>query len=192
MTLTLPKPRLPRMTADEFLAWAVQQPDDERYELVDGEVVAMAPERTVHVRVESAVWLALRDAIKAAGLGCEALADGMTVRVDADLVYGPDALVRCGEALDDDATETSDPIIVVEVVSPSSGGRDRGAKLEGYFRLPTVRHYLIVNTKSRKVVHHRREDGDGDLIATRILAVGATLDLTPPGLTVEVASLFPA
>ena len=44
----------------------------------------------------------------------------------------------------------------------------------------------------RKVVHHRREDREGDLLTTRILGVGAALDLTSPGLSVEVASLFPA
>ena len=52
-----------RMTVDEFLAWAMAQPEG-RFELVDGKVVAMAPERVAHARLKSEVWLALRDAIR--------------------------------------------------------------------------------------------------------------------------------
>ena len=83
----------------------------------------------------------------------------------------------------------NDPIVVVEVVSPSSGGVDTGAKLAGYFRLPSLRHYLIVNIAARAVTHHRRDE-DG-MIATRILREGR-LQLDPPGLDVEVKSLFAA
>lgn len=192
MTLPQPKPKLPRMTADEFIAWAMERPEGERYELVHGEVVAMSPERSVHNIAKYEIAKALEAAINAVGLGCWMHIDGMAVRVDAKTVYEPDALVRCGERLDDDAVEVLDPVIVVEVVSPSSGGRDHGVKFEDYFRIPTVRHYLIVNTTSRRAVHHRRDDADPGLISSRILAAGETLDLTPPGLRVAVSSLFPA
>ena len=83
--------------------------------------------------------------------------------------------------------EISDPVVVVEVVSPSSRAIDSGAKLTDYFRLPSVRHYLVVNIDARAVTHHRR--GEAGDIATRILRDG-TLALDPPGLTVEVAAHF--
>ena len=102
--------------------------------------------------------LALREAIGARGLACEAFPDGMAVRVNDDTVYEPDALVRCGPALPGEAVEFDDPVVVVEVVSPSSRGIDRGAKLAGYFSLPSVRHYLILDTDKRLVIHHRRDD----------------------------------
>ena len=62
----------------------------------------MAPERAAHVRAKNAVWAALRDAIVANGIDCEALGDGMTVSVDADTDYEPDAPVNCGERTGDD------------------------------------------------------------------------------------------
>ena len=123
------------MTADDFIAWAVEQPKRPRYELVAGELVLMAPERAAHARVKGAVWRALDDALRAARLPCEAYLDGMAVKVDDSVVYEPDALVRCGEPLPDDAVKVTDPMIVVEVLSPSSLARDTGAKLEDYFRL---------------------------------------------------------
>jgi Uma2 family endonuclease len=174
-----------RMTADEFLPWAMEQPEGQRYELVAGEVVGMAPERAGHARAKGRIYENLAQAIRAADVPCEAYPDGMSVRVDADTVYEPDALVRCGTPLDDDAIEMADPLIVVEVVSPSSGRRDSGSKLEGYFRLPSVRHYLIVTIRNRAVIHHQRDEAGG--ITTRIIRDGP-IRLDPPGI--ELAGLF--
>jgi Uma2 family endonuclease len=174
-----------RMTADEFITWAMQQPEGQRYELVAGEVVGMAPECAAHARVKHRICEDLSQAIRAAELSCEAFPDGMSVRVDADTVYEPDALVRCGPRLDDDAVEVADPLIVVEVVSPSSASRDSSSKLEGYFRVPSIRHYLIVTIRNRAVIHHQRDDAGA--ITTRIIRDGA-IRLDPPGI--ELTGLF--
>ena len=184
----MPAPLRKPMTSDEFLLWAMEQPEGERYELVGGEVVSMSPERLVHAEVKALVWLALKMALAQRGRPCVAYPDGVSVQVDASTTYQPDALVRCGDPLPGDTITLSDPLIVVEVVSPSSGARDTGAKLEDYFRLPSVRHYLIVRTDSRSVIHHeRREDG---AIVTRMLREGM-LALDPPGIEVALASFFP-
>jgi len=180
------QPRRLRLTADEFIAWAADQPHG-RYELAGGEVVAMAPERAGHARTKYAAAKALEAAILARGLPCEAMIDGMAVRIDDLTVYEPDALVRCGPRTPDDAMQITDPVVVVEVVSPSSRALDSGAKLSDYFRLPSVRHYLVINIDARAVTHHR-SDGTGD-IATRILRDG-TLSLEPPGMTLAVADFF--
>jgi Uma2 family endonuclease len=170
------------MTADEFIAWALQQPEGQRYELVGGEVVGMAPERAGHARIKHRVCQRLIEAIQAAGAPCEALPDGLSVRVDADTVYEPDALVRCGPPVGDDTVEIADPVIIVEVVSPSSIKRDSGSKLEGYFRLPSMRHYLIVTMRNQAVIHHHRDEAG--TITTRIIRDG-TIRLDPPGIEVS-------
>ena len=172
------------MTVDEFLVWAEGR--RERYELVDGCLHAMSPERVLHTRVKFSVARALFDAITRAPLPCEVLPDGATVRIDRRTAFEPDALVRCGPPLDDGAIETPDPLIVVEVLSPSTRNYDAGAKLAGYFAVPSIHHYLMVDPDRRVVVHHRR---DGDAIATRILG-GGPLRLDPPGLDITVAALL--
>lgn len=183
-------PARARMTSGEFIAWAMEQPEGRRYELAQGEIVAMAPERAAHARVKGRVFRALGDAIAAAGLPCEALPDGMSVEIDEETVYEPDALVRCGEPLPGEAVKLDDPSIVVEVLSRSTRARDAGVKLEGYFRLPSVRHYLIVEAESRSVIHHRLDE-EGR-IETRILRGHGRLELDPPGLALDVGSFFPA
>jgi Uma2 family endonuclease len=177
----------PRMTADEFITWAAQRLERGRYELLAGEVVAMSPERSGHALVKAKVWRALDDAVRAAGLGCTAYPDGMAVEIDDRTVYEPDAVVRCGSPLDDDAIKITDPLIVVEVLSPSSQTRDAGAKLADYSRLPSLSHYLLVDTKTRTVVQHRIDDKGG--IRTLILREGL-VDLDPPGIRVDIAKIF--
>ena len=172
------------MTVDEFLLWAEDHPG--RHELIDGVVHAMSPERAGHARAKSRLHRALDMAVTEAGLPCEAMTDGMTVRVDARTAYEPDALVYCGERLPDDAIEVPAPVIVVEVLSPGTRHTDAGAKLAGYFTLPSVRHYLMVDVDRRVLIHHRR---DGAEILTRILGRGP-LSLDPPGLELDVGSLF--
>jgi Uma2 family endonuclease len=124
------QPRHPPLTADSFIEWAAAQPQG-RFELLHGEIVAMAPERISHTRAKAEVWAALRSAITAKGLGCEAIADGVSVRIDDRTVYEPDALVRCGPRAPGDAIEVGDPLIVVEVVSPTSRGVDTGSEACG-------------------------------------------------------------
>lgn len=64
---------------------------------------------------------------------------------------------------------------------------DTGCKLTGYFRVPSIRHYLVVLTERRMVVHHaHREDGG---IETRMVASGR-VEMEPPGIAITVEELF--
>jgi Uma2 family endonuclease len=174
-----------RMTVDEYLAWAQGKPG--RFELYAGVVYAMTPERAGHAKVKFAVQAALRSAIRGSGLPCHMLPDGMTVRVDADTAHEPDALVYCGQELPDTAVEVPNPVIVVEVLSPSTRHIDASAKLAGYFRIRDVQHYLIIDPDSRLVIHHAR--GEADMVATRIVHDGIVL-LDPPGIELAVGDFF--
>ena len=66
---------------------------------------------------------------------------------------------------------------------------DHGRKLSGYFSLPSVEHYLILDPERRVAIHHKR--GQGEAIETRVLSDGA-VKLDPPGFEVAVEALFPA
>jgi Uma2 family endonuclease len=175
-----------RMKVDEFLAWADAQTRG-RYELVDGEIFAMSPERARHNLVKFAAARALRDATLAAKLPCTVFTDGISVVIDDKNTREPDASVQCGIDVDLDSMILQAPMIVVEVASPSSEGIDTETKLVDYFSVASICHYLIILPEQRVVVHHRRENGG--TIATRILREGDIV-LTPPGMTVPVAALL--
>jgi len=174
------EPARNRMTSDEFIAWAMEQPETSHYELVAGEVVAMSPERSAHALTKARFWRRMAEAVEVGKLPYQVYPDGMAVEIDEHTVYQPDALVRCGMPLPPDAIKLHDPVIIVEVLSPSTRARDAGAKLEDYFRLPSLRHYLIVKTENRTIIHHAR--GAGGDILTRIVREGP-ISLDPPGIT---------
>lgn len=180
----LPKDRL---TVDEYLAWSESQ--EGRYELVDGVVYAQAAERAAHAEMKLAVAIALTNAIRKKGLECRALVDGMAVRVGARTVFEPDALVYCGPRLPPDAMLVESPVIVVEVISPTSGRNDNTRKLAGYFAVASIRHYLVIDPDDPLVVHHeRRKDGE---VVSHILREGR-VSLDPPGLSFGFDELYRA
>lgn len=174
-----------RMTRSEYKAWSEQQPVG-RFERIDGVVVAMAPERVEHNDRKMLAWLALRRAVRDAGLSCHVNGDGMTVEV-GDSDYEPDAILYCGDRLAPGSTTIPNPLVIVEVLSPGTSATDRAWKLREYFRLPSVRHYLIVWADRQQIVHHRRDDADG--VATTMLTSGE-IRFDPPGLTISVEEIY--
>jgi Uma2 family endonuclease len=176
-----------RMTVDEFLDWAEGRPG--RYELFRGIVYSTTPERAVHAEVKFAVQTALANVIRTRNLPCHMLPDGMTVRVDDATAHEPDALVYCGQRLEPSALEVPNPVIVVEVLSPSTRHVDAQIKLAGYFRLQSVMHYLVVDPDKPLVIHHARASDDA--IVTRIVTDGS-IKLEPPGIELRIAELYPS
>jgi Uma2 family endonuclease len=181
---TLPKRR---MKVPEFFAWAEAQPRG-RFELVDGVVIAMLPERARHNLAKLAVARALEDAVSAAKLSCIVFTDGMSVVINEYMTREPDASVQCGADIDLNSTTLAAPLIVVEIVSPSSERDDSGVKVVEYFSVASIEHYLIIYPEKRVVVHHRR-DGPGTL-ATKLARPGETIVLNPPGFSVPAAALL--
>jgi Uma2 family endonuclease len=132
----------PLMSVDEFVPWAERQP--ERWELFDGTPAAMSPKRIIHGDTKYRVARALDNAIAQAGVACRFVLDSAAVRVDARSLYQPDALVYCGDPLPRDTWEIANPVVVFEVLSPGNALTDLRDKLQGYFRVASVQHYLIV------------------------------------------------
>jgi Uma2 family endonuclease len=81
----------------------------------------------------------------------------------------------------------SNPIIVVEVLSPTTRNLDKTIKLADYFRVASIAHYLIVDLERSHVLHYRRQP-DGTIIVT-IVKDGELL-FDPPGITIAVADFF--
>ncbi|MBY6241022.1 Uma2 family endonuclease [Methylosinus sp. Sm6] len=181
-------PAIKRITIPDFLAWSEGQ-EKGRYELVSGEIVAMAPERAEHGRAKAQIWRALADALARSGASCEAFVDSVGVAIDAQTVYEPDVLVNCGEPIAPDAMLAPAPVVIVEVLSPSSRHIDKSVKLAGYFRLAGLAHYLVVDLDRRTVLHYRRQGAD-EPILLRIVTEGV-IRLDPPGLDLALSEIFP-
>ena len=184
MNIALPK----RMTVDEFLDWAVRQ-ERGRYELFKGRVVMQQPQTWRHAELRVLIYSVLAAAIERAGVSCFAAPDGMTVRIGKDEAFEPDALIAPlprPAALD---LEIPNPVLVVEVLSPSSVKRDLADKLAGYSKVPSIAHYLVLDPEEREVIWYRRAGG-GALEPPLTLREGL-LRLDPPGIALDIADIFP-
>jgi Uma2 family endonuclease len=173
-----------QMSRDAYRKWTESQTT--RYERIAGEPVAMSPGRVIHARLKARVWRALDRELRAAGLPCEALPDGITVEVGENTDYEPDAVVNCGETLPDDAIAATNPVIVVEVLSPSTSADDFAGKLADYFRVPSIQHYLVVRARRREVIHHHR-GSDGAIVTQP--HISGLIQLDPPGIELSVAEI---
>lgn len=176
------------MTVEQFYEWADQQPKG-TYELVEGRpvVVAMAPGLIRHARVKAAAFLALRNAVRAVGRPCDVFVDGPAIQVGEKTLRVPDVAVNCGDTVDGDTRTLPNPVIVLEVLSPSTHRQDTVGKFRDYFRVPSIQHYMILDPVTLVALHHRKVDEEG--VTSRILGSGP-LTLDPPGLTVQVEALF--
>ncbi|MGH6815973.1 MAG: Uma2 family endonuclease [Hyphomicrobiaceae bacterium] len=185
------------MTVDEFLRWSEALPKEAgKFELIDGEVVVrhgsvaqQQSERSQHWVAKTAMGIALHDAIRRSGLPYRMAIDGPSIRMSDHKLVQPDVLVYCGEKLPRDVFDVPNPPIVVEVLSPGTERRDHGVKFEGYFALPSLQHYLIVDPDRPAVIHHKR--GVGNTIETRIVKEPA-LRLDPPGIEVDLSEVLAA
>jgi Uma2 family endonuclease len=173
------------MDVDTFLTWAEGRQG--RWELRDGQPIMMAPERALHALTKFAAQKALGNGIARSGLPCRVFPDGMTVRMSARTAFEPDALVVCPPPPDLNTMEIPDPVVVVEVLPPSTAADDHGVKLDGYFSLASVNHYLILDPDRRVMIHHKR--GHAGAIETRVLREGEVI-LDSPGFEAQVAEFF--
>jgi Uma2 family endonuclease len=178
-----------RLTVDKFLAWAQRQ-EKGRYELLKGRVVMQQSQNWGHAELRARMYDVLAAAIARGGKPFYAAPDGMTVRIGTDEAYEPDALVATLPKPERFDLEISNPVLVVEVLSPSTARRDLVDKLAGYFQAPSIQHYLVIDVDEQEVIWHRRATADA--IGQPVIVREGVLTLDPPGLEISVADIFPA
>lgn len=167
-----------RWTVEEFLDW--DDGTDRRYELVGGRIVAMAPPTEAHATIVSQLTIKIGAQLRPP---CRVVGElGVRLEGRDDSFYQCDLAVTCAppEAA---RRYVVDPVLIVEVLSPSTELHDRGRKLDDYRLLPSVAEILLVASEQRHVQHWRRDGsrwivedliGDADL---RLAAVSNPIPL---------------
>ena len=173
------------MTAEEFAVWAEARPE-KHWELFDGEPVLQQSQNWGHARHIRNLARLFEDGIAANSLDLFVGTQGLVVKAGPHTAIEPDVVVFAGP-MDDHDIITPQPVIVVEVLSDSTARKDRTVKLDGYFAVPSITHYLIVDWEEREITHYRRE-GSGP--AKPVLVRDGNLTLNPPGLALDVTKAF--
>ncbi len=149
-------PQARGLTPDEYLAWERDQPI--RHEYIDGEVYAMTGGTLPHNDIAVNLTTILRTTLR--GTGCKVRMSDAKVRVSGQGPYFyPDVVVSCDER-DRRATEAIQyPKLIVEVLSPSTAGFDRGDKFKFYRRIPTLEEYVLIDSEKVGIDCYRKSSG---------------------------------
>lgn len=170
-------------TYAEYLA--VEEESPVRHEYLDGEIYAMAGGSPDHAALAAAVIGLLGPQLPP---GCRTFTCGLRVRVAATgLSTYPDAAVICGrtERAPDDHLAVVNPLVLVEVTSPSTEDYDRGEKLRQYRHLASVREVLIVSHREVRLTVHRRGDDGAWTTVEATAAQSLTLESLSARLAVD-------
>lgn len=180
MAKAKPLDELPR-TLEAFDRWHALQP--ERWEFINGHPVMMAPGSLPHTIIKGNIFAALR--AKLAGTRCRAFVDGAEVK-SRNLSAIPDVIVACGE-VDLRSSTIREPVVIVEVLSPSTERDDAGRKWQGYCLIPSLKHYLVVAQESRFVTLHTRTGPSS--FEERVFEAG-TVELTAIDVSLTLDEIY--
>ena len=179
------EPAAKRMTLDEFLAW--DDGTDRRYELRGGVITAIAPPMPRHGLLALALGGEIRSALRPRPT-CRVFSEaGVTLPDRNDTFYVADLAVIC-EPLRAEDRLIRNPVLIVEVLSPSTAAIDRQIKVPDYRLIPSVMEILLIDSESAFAEVHRRE---GDRWITEMMrGLDAALALNSVPLTISLSELY--
>ena len=144
------------LTPEEYLTWERKQPFKNEYH--NGQIVAMSGASRSHNRITVDIVTQLNNQLMERE--CEVFASEMRVRTSPEISYFyPDVIVVWGEPrFEDDTFDTLlNPMLVIEVLSPSTAAFDRGEKFEHYKQIASLQEYILVSQNNVRVEYYRRQ-----------------------------------
>ena len=173
------------MTAEEFLVWAGTRPE-KHWELFDGAPQMQQSQTWGHQEAVMALYRLFYTAIREGNLPLFVGTQGVAVKAGPHTAFEPDAVVFSSRMAKADIV-VPEPLIVAEVLSPSTARKDLTVKLAGYFSVPPIEHYLIADWEEQEIIYYRRE---GRGLAKPVILREGDLALDPPGITIDVSKVF--
>ena len=173
-----------RLNEQEYLEY--ERHSDVRHEYIGGLIHAMAGASATHNLI--ALTLATRLRGQARSKGCQVFISDMKLKIAAaDVFYYPDVMVTCDSADNADYFRT-DPVLIIEVASPTTAVTDRREKLLAYQRIASLREYVIVSQTEMSVQLYRRDRNGHWWLAP--LGADDTLELESVDLQLPISEIY--
>lgn len=154
-------PALKPLTVDEFLDWV--NGDDRRYELIDGVPMAMASPKRAHRVLAVNFGRRLSEALDEHPTCTVGVEEAIAVLGSDYDCYVADLAVTCVPH-EPDQRLTPEPVVIVEILSPSTENHDRKVKLPDYRAIPSVQAIVLVDQERYYCEVHHRQDGSRWLV----------------------------
>jgi len=174
------------MTVDDFLSFVDRKPKHERWELLDGAPVMMVGGTEGHALILGNVLTMLH--APAQRRGCRVLTSFFARATDTSM-FEPDVVVRCGP-VDPRRRYADDPVVVVEVLSPSTLRYDRGVKLERYREIPSLRQIVFVYQDSVRIESWSRDPDAWSDEATVLVSLDEALAIPAIAADLPLSAVY--
>ena len=176
------QPQRKPMTSAEFLAWEAKQ--ELKWEFDGVQPIAMTGGSFAHSRIQGRLITALNNRLT--GKPCQPCGPDMRVPTGSGRYRYPDALVTCA-SVPPDALDVLEPVVLFEVLSPSTEREDRKVKLREYCSIPSVRRYVMLEQDEiAATVFARTETG----WSLDLLDMGDTLVMPEISVEIPLAELY--
>ena len=175
------------MTVDEFYEFTDRRPDDEKWELLDGEPVLNAAPSKLHQRIVKNLLIALGALERAQSASWEVL-PGLGVRVSDTKRPEPDVVIipRSGASPDLGERDRSDALVAFEVLSPSTEDRDLRWKRAAYTSLASLTHYVVIAQDAVEVVVFARDNAFAE---KRLRSLNESVEVPALGISLLLAEI---
>jgi len=176
------------MTVEEYFAFTDTRPDNEKWELIDGEPILNASPSRLHQRILLNLVLALGTIEREQRGSWEAI-PGIGVRVSDTSLPEPDIFILPVGTVEENpySRETRDVLVVFEILSPSTKERDLRWKRTAYTGLPSLTHYIVVAQDAVDVVVFARDDGFGE---RHFRSLNDSLKLPALGISLPLSEIY--
>jgi len=188
------------VTVEEYLE--MERNSQEKHEYVNGvvyrrgfppghETTGMAGGKPAHNNIAVSTLVSIQRQLEGRNTGCEANGSDTAVRVlDGGRFYYPDISIVCGDAIFDDSYCLRNPLLIIEVLSDSTADYDRGEKFRSYRRIPSLRHYLLIDQERVYVEHHERLDSGIWGLVGEYVRRDEVLAIPDMGIAVPLAEIY--
>jgi len=176
------------MTEAEYLAF--ERASELKHEFIQGEVFAMTGASEAHNLISVNLITTLKTQLR--GRPCKIYPGDMRLKVEASGLYTyPDISVVCGEAqfVDEEFDTLTNPTLLIEVLSPSTEGYDRGKKFQEYRKLASLREYLLVSQDSARIERFLLQETDLWEL-TDAIGLDAVIELPSIDCTLALAEVY--
>lgn len=177
------------ISPEEYLV--MERASLEKHEYLNGEIFQMAGTSIEHAGISSNINISLGLQFK--GRGCQSFQSDLRVHVPKTGLYTyPDIVAVCGEPqiVEDEYLDILlNPVLIIEVLSPSTAAYDKGAKFEHYRTIESLREYLLVWQDKKRVARHTKRDGEGWLL-TDFIGDDAAIFLESVDATLTIEDIY--
>ncbi len=175
-------------TLEEY--FALEKVGHARYEYWDGDIVCMDGGTETHGRIGDNICFRLR--LQLMERTCEAFSSAVPIRTPTLPPYRyPDVSVACGSVFEKilDTDALINPVVVFEVLSPSTQAADRGRKLQAYRAIDTLQEYVLVSQTQPQITHYVKQD-NGEWVSYDVAGLTATISLNSIDCSLLLSDIY--